>query len=440
MTRFPECPKIPPGRADDGGGEARFGVAWSLFWSIFFLTASYLGAPPASVGEENCKIEVLSNFEGGSVGKVEQVSPTHLRCAVKGQSDQDQRNRQANWYYFELTNLPHEPMTVDLVDLAGEYNYQGPTYAVAKGVRPVYSFDNVHWQNFTERQVGWDEREPHLILHFTPAGGKVWIAHVQPYTHKNLAAVLGTFRTSPYLKVQNVGHTVEGREMPLLTISNPQIPEQNKKTIWLMFRQHAWETGSSWACDGAVRFLLSEDAQAARIRNQVIYKIFPMADPDGVALGSVRFNVNGYDLNRNWDTPNATTMPEIWGQRHAVLDWVGSGRHVDLFISLHNDETPEYIEGPAAFRSLGQRVFHALVTMTTFNPTAPFRIAAETTTAGHPGRMNVGQCLDHDRHLPGMVMEQAIEYNAKLGRVPTATERAEFGGQFVRALAEAVGN
>ena len=49
-------------------------------------------------------IGVLTNFEGGSIGKVEQVSLMHLRCAVQGQSDQDHRNRQANWYYFELTN------------------------------------------------------------------------------------------------------------------------------------------------------------------------------------------------------------------------------------------------------------------------------------------------------------------------------------------------
>lgn len=170
----------------------------------------------------------------------------------------------------------------------------------------------------------------------------------------------------------------------------------------------------------------------------MIYKIFPMADPDGVAHGGVRFNVNGYDLNRNWDTPNARTMPEIWGQRQAVLNWVDSGHHVDLFISLHNDETPEYIEGPAAFHDLGERVFHALATMTTFNPTGPFRDAAETTTAGKPGRMNVGQGLFHDRHIPGMVMEQAIEFNSKLGHVPMATDRAKFGEEFVRALAAAV--
>src|SRR2546427_11897421 len=64
--------------------------------------------PPSGIG-------VLTNFEGGSVGKVEQVSATHLRCAVQGQSDQDHRNRQADWYYFELATVPGQPITLDTV-------------------------------------------------------------------------------------------------------------------------------------------------------------------------------------------------------------------------------------------------------------------------------------------------------------------------------------
>lgn len=402
-----------------------------FLWCPCILMITVVAGAAAEIG-------VRSNFEGGSVGKVQYVSPTRLRCAVQGQSDQDHRNRQANWYYFELTGLPHQQITVDLVDLAGEYNYQGPTYAVAKGVRPVYSYDDVQWRNFADAQVSWDDHEPHLTVRFTPEQDHIWIAHVTPYTNKNLNALLGAFRGNPYLNVLSVGRTVEGRQMPLLTITNPKAPDSQKKVIWLMFRQHAWETGSSWACDGAVRFLLSNHPRATQVRDYIIYKIFPMADPDGVADGGVRFNRNGYDLNRNWDTPSPKLMPEIWSQRQAVLSWVDAGHRVDLFISLHNDETPEYIEGPPAFHALGQCVWQELVTTTTFNPTGPFRDAAPTTTAGKPGRMNVGQGLFHDRKLPGMVMEQAIEYNSKLGRVPTAADRSEFGAQFVRALAAAV--
>ncbi len=226
----------------------------TLFPTTCRLVFWCLCACVVTLSAETLSIGVLTDFEGGSVGKMEQVSRAHLRCAVKGQSDQDHRNRQANWYYFELTNLPRGSVTIDLVDLAGEYNYKGPVYSVTAAVRPVYSYDNAHWERFADDQVAWDEREPHLTLRFTPQHEHVWIAHVTPYTNKDLRNLLELFRSSPYLEMQSVGRTVEGREMPLLTITDRKFPERQKKVIWLMFRQHAWETGSSWAGDGAVRF------------------------------------------------------------------------------------------------------------------------------------------------------------------------------------------
>jgi hypothetical protein len=383
-------------------------------------------------------IVVLSNFEGGSVGRVEKVSPVHLRCAVEGQSDQDHRNRQASWYFFELENLPKQPVTIELVDIAGEYNYKAPAYAVNKNTRPVYSYDGANWRHFRDDQVSWDETAPRLVLRFTPEGARVWIAHVQPYTNKNLASLLDSFRLSPYLERKSVGPTVEGREIPLLTITNPKTPEAGKKVIWLMFRQHAWEAGSSWACEGAVRSLLSGDPRAAQIRDRTIFKIFPMADPDGVAHGGVRFNRNGYDLNRNWDAIDAQKMPEIASQHRAMLEWVDSGHRFDAFLSLHNTESGEYLEAPPGIRPLALRFFQMLKEGTTFNPTQPLSDPGQTTTPGKPGRMHVGQGLSRERKLPAMLMEQMVEYNPKLGHCATATDRMEFGAGLVRALAAAV--
>jgi hypothetical protein len=383
-------------------------------------------------------IVVLSNFEGGSVGKVERVSPVHLRCAVEGQADQDHRNRQASWYFFELRNLPKKQVTVELVDIAGEYNYQAPAYAVNKNTRPVYSYDGVNWRHFRDDQVSWDEAAPRLILRFTPEGARVWIAHVQPYTNQNLTSLLDSFRSSPYLVQESAGVTVEGRGIPLLTITNPKAPETGKRVVWLMFRQHAWEAGSSWACDGAIRYLLSGDPLAAQIRDRTIFKIFPMADPDGVAHGGVRFNRNGYDLNRNWDSIDPGKMPEIASQHRAILAWVDSGHRLDAFLSLHNDERGEYLEAPAGARPLASRIFQTLKETTTFNPTAPLSDSGLTTTPGKPGRMHVGQGLYYERKLPAMLMEQMVEYNSKLGRCPTAQDRTEFGAGLVRAFAAAL--
>ena len=386
-------------------------------------------------------VSIHTDFEAGNLGKVERVSETHFRCAVKGESDQDKRNRQANWYYFRVDGGAGRAITIDLVDLVGEYNYRPGSHSVTKGTRPFYSYDQKSWKVL--ENVEWDEKEIRLRLRLKPARDRVWIAHVPPYTTRDLARLLEAFRAHPHLKQEVIGKTVGGRDILLLTVTNPAAPEAGKKVIWLMARQHAWEAGTSWVCEGALRFLLSSDARAVRMRDEAVFKIIPMADPDGVARGGVRFNNYGYDLNRNWDTVDAGRMPEIAAQRKAVLDWVDAGRRVDLFLALHNTENVDYLEGPLSgvdseFRRLAERFFRLLVETTTFNPQGPLRASGPTTTAGKPGRMTVNQGLYHERKIPALLMEQMVEYNSRLKRVPTIEDRTEFGAGLVRAMWEAV--
>lgn len=383
-------------------------------------------------------ISIFTNFPGGSAGKVEQISATHLRISVKGESDQDRRNRQANWYYFALENLPKTKIIIDLTDLVGEYNYR-PAHAVTKRTRPVYSYDGVTWKHFSDREVEWNEERVELRLTFMPEKRRMWIAHTPPYTNANLEALLSKYKGSQFLRRQVAGKTVEGRDILLLTITNPQSSSTGKRVIWLMFRQHSWESGTSWACDGALRFLLSPEPGAAKIRDHTIIKIFPMADPDGVARGGVRFNNNGYDLNRNWDTVDPAKMPEIASQRKAVFDWLGDGHPIDLFLTMHNTESGEYLEA-VDDRQLFQRVFQLLRDTTSFNPTSPLRVTAPTTSPDKAGRKTVIQGLWKDREVPGMLMEQMVEHNAKLGHLPTIEDRRRFGAELIQSLYQAVAN
>ncbi|MBV9082570.1 MAG: hypothetical protein JOZ62_07845, partial [Acidobacteriaceae bacterium] len=58
---------------------------------------------------------IHTDFEGGSLGKVERLSETHLRLAVRGEADQNGRNRQANWYYFRVDQAPLKELTFEMV-------------------------------------------------------------------------------------------------------------------------------------------------------------------------------------------------------------------------------------------------------------------------------------------------------------------------------------
>jgi hypothetical protein len=381
-----------------------------------------------------------TDFEAGSLGKVERVSNTHFRCAVKGEADHDGRNRQASWYYFRIDGGAGRELTIDLTDLAGEYNYRPGAHAVTKDTRPVYSYDGKAWRHFETAE--WDEKAVELRLRFKPEKSPVWIAHVPPYTNRDLEDLLRSVAGSPWLKSESIGRSAGGRDILLLTVTGPKTPDANKKTIWLMARQHAWESGTSLVAEGALRFLLSDDPTAAGIRSSAIFKILPMADPDGVARGGVRYNANGYDLNRNWDVVDPKTMPEITAERKAILDWVDSGRHIDLFLALHNTESEDYVEGPieaggAQVRALAAR-FQKLLDETGFfhSPKGP-RNAGATTTPGMKGRMTVNQGLFHDRRIPAFLMEQMVQWNPRLGRLPTVQDRLDFGAALARVLTAA---
>ena len=46
--------------------------------------------------------EIDWRFDSGSLDRVEKTAHDHFRVFVKGQTDQDKRNRQASWYYFRV--------------------------------------------------------------------------------------------------------------------------------------------------------------------------------------------------------------------------------------------------------------------------------------------------------------------------------------------------
>lgn len=378
-------------------------------------------------------VTIHTDFEGGSLGRVEKVSDTHFRLGAKGDKDQDGRNRQANWYLFRVDGAsPGTPLTLDMVDLPGEYNYRPNRGAITADTPPVISYDNEHWQQL--ETFSYDKDEPKLRLTIQPERKRFWIAHVTPYTNQHLERLRKRIKGNADFAEERIGKSVQGRDLFLWTIGAKSNPGPHK-TVWLMFRQHSWETGSSWTGEGAVLELIAN----AALRKGVVWKVFPFCDPDGVHRGNVRFNGNGFDLNRNWDVEDPVKMPEITAQRNAIRKWLDSGKKIDLFYSLHNTETGEYLEGPPqGHRELAERLFARLVADTTFSPTRKLFFAETTTTPGKPGRMTVVQGLSHQFQLPAFLMEQRISKNEKFGRRPLPEDRMRFGRELVRAMRAAV--
>src|SRR5436190_7485239 len=93
------------------------------------------------------QVSISTEFEGGSLGRIEKVSETHFKGAVVGQADQDNRNRQPSWYFFRIDGAKGREVTVTLTDLVGEYNYKPGSLCVRADIPPVVSSDGKTWRH-----------------------------------------------------------------------------------------------------------------------------------------------------------------------------------------------------------------------------------------------------------------------------------------------------
>lgn len=375
-------------------------------------------------------------FEGASLGKIEKLGDANFRLHVEGQSDERGRNRQTTWFYFRMDQTAGRELTLTFTDWVGEYNDRPGACPMGPTLRPVFSYDGETWEHF--RDLVWDAEKKESTLKFKPARDTVWLAHIPPYPHTKLLKLLGDVDRSPHSRVEAIGKTALGRDLHLVTVTDFAQPDEGKKVVWLQARQHAWEAGTSFVMEGALRFITADKPAARALREKVIFKFTPMMDPDGSALGKVRFNAHGWDVNRHWDKVDLRDprwlrlMPEIWYVKKAILA-AHAERPIDLMVNLHNTETAEYLDtmvddeaGQAKF----QRLFAKLVTETTFAPSRKLGLALA------PG--NTTNVLWKERGVPVALMELRIGPSAKLGRLPRTADWLEFGRGLVEAMAETV--
>ena len=95
-------------------------------------------------------------------------------------------------------------------------------------------------------------------------------------------------------------------------------PEASKyrKGIVLTGRVHPGESGASFMMKGVIDFLTGPTLIAKMLRENFVFKVVPMLNPDGVINGNSRCSLAGVDLNRCWIDPNKQLQPTI---NHAKL-------------------------------------------------------------------------------------------------------------------------
>lgn len=374
-------------------------------------------------------------FEQGSLGRIEKLDETTFRVHVLGQQDERGRNRAATWYCFGMDHVKDRELTVTITDFIGEYNDKPGAVPMNDKIRPAYSEDGKTWGHATN--MTWDNSAKEATVRLKPKSDSIWLATQPMYPHSRLVSLIDEFKTSPHARVEVIGKSAQGRDLVLVTVTDFDKPDGGKKTIWLQARQHAWEGGTSYVAEGAMRFAVSDSPEARELRANNICVFTPMVAVDGCALGLPRFNVHGYDPNRHWDEVNLRDkryldlMPEVWYFKKAILAYAAK-RPIDLMLNMHNTETGEYVAtqaSDAASLTKMNVMYDRLLAATSFDPSEPKKVRLSEP----PG--NNTNSLYGEAGIPVMLMEQRIGFSTKLNRWPTVQDRLEFGPALLAALA-----
>jgi len=269
-------------------------------------------------------------------------------------------NRAAGHFHFLLQARAGSELTLEFKNLDNVWN--GQAGSVAKELKTaVISQDGRDWRAVPLESL--PENRARLTLRMP--GPRLYVARVEPYRLSDLDQLLASIGNDRRVEIDSIGRTVEGRELEIVRIGDPRA----RYRVFLRARAHPWEAGSSWVAQGLIRRLLRDDELSRKCLDRYCAYVLPMANKDGVARGLTRFNLQGKDLNREWERP---ADPQFAPENYALEKWlegmIKAGQPPHLALELHNDGSgqlhisrppvprlSEHLQRMAAFEQLLRR-------------------------------------------------------------------------------------
>ena len=138
----------------------------------------------------------------------------------------------------------------------------------------------------------------------------VYLTHCYPYTYSDcceLLQCLCTNETKDKIRKTVLCKTLAGNDCEMVIITNfLSRPEEIalRRAVILTSRVHPGESNASFLMHGTLEYLVSDDEGARYLRDNFVFKVIPMLNPDGVIVGNYRTSLSGLDLNRQWAGPS----------------------------------------------------------------------------------------------------------------------------------------
>ena len=295
---------------------------------VAFLVANWIAQEPCLCIASD-PLTVDSDFEGASVRVLEIDEAGRSISFMPGG---DPVRGWPCWWYFRVCGITaDEPVSLRLRASAATVEDGKPLAASwAMPAQATFSTDGETWLHTAkgQRQGEW------MIYTLKPTAASMFVAWGPPYTPGTAAKFVRDLSgESAGAESVELCRSREDRPVPMLYVREGNRPNRQRFGVWVQARQHAWESGSSWVAQGFGEWLLSDDAEAAWLRQHAEIFVIPVMDVDNTATGNGGKNALPHDHNRDW-SPQPHWRETTAAQR-IVSDLISEGR-MDVFLDLHN--------------------------------------------------------------------------------------------------------
>jgi hypothetical protein len=259
--------------------------SWPKLCSIVFGIA--VAAASLAVGVEAQEISWSVPTDGGTprdTNRIEHVGPHEFRIRASFEEGGQSVLRHAvSRVDLLCRNSDAQPVTVTVhLDLSGDGKRTDYDNKPESGMK-LRDFIFIQPPGQGWQQVNGSTERWVATVQFNALPGETKVGLSPWYPFADYLRFVNSLPKHPHLEKRLAGTSDGGREHWELTITDPAVPAERKRKIFWHAREHAYETWSSFAMEGLVEFLLSDEA--AEFRRHYIITLHPMTNVDGVGQG-----------------------------------------------------------------------------------------------------------------------------------------------------------
>ncbi|KAM9245598.1 LOW QUALITY PROTEIN: cytosolic carboxypeptidase 3 [Leptosomus discolor] len=257
-------------------------------------------------------------------------------------------SRHTQWYYFQVSNMQAAmPYRFTIV------NFTKHNRLCKHSLQPLLDSE----ADAKKRKAGWRrtgniKKKPNAgqggcqyfsltwMFQFPHDQDTCYFAHCYPYTYSNLQEYLVAISKDPvkskFCKIHILYHSLAGNTVYVLTITNSLKSGKGteRKAVMLTARVQLGETNRSWIMKGFLDYIPGDSGKAQLLRDNFVFKVIPMLNPDGVIVGNHHCSLTGQDLNQKYRSNVKKFYPSVWYTQNMIKKVMGA-RDVFLYCDIH---------------------------------------------------------------------------------------------------------